>query len=61
MNEPLYRIEYEFTNGWNLIEESAHSLTKQECDRLLQHYLSQGYNPNFMRARREHDIHSQNQ
>lgn len=53
MNEPLYRIEYEFTNGWNLIEESAHSLTKQECDRLLQHYLSQGYNPNFMRARRQ--------
>lgn len=61
MNEILYRIEFEYTNGWNLISESAHSLTKQECDQLLKSYLNQGYNPEFMRVRKELNVSSQNQ
>lgn len=35
MREPLYRIEFEYTTGSSLISESAHSLTREECDRLL--------------------------
>jgi hypothetical protein len=49
----LYRIEYEFSTGWNLIEESAHSLTKEHCDYLISYYLSQGYNPNYLKVRKE--------
>lgn len=46
----LYRIEELYTNGWELIDESATKLTKDECDQRLQHYLIQGYNPNCLRA-----------
>ena len=49
----IYRIEELFTNGWELIDESAQHLTKEECDQLLNYYLSQGYNPNNLRAVRE--------
>jgi hypothetical protein len=46
----LYRIEELFTNGWELIDESATKLTKEQCNQKLQHYLTQGYNPNCLRA-----------
>jgi hypothetical protein len=46
----LYRIEELFTGGWALIDESASNLTKEECDQKLQYYLTQGYNPNYLRA-----------
>jgi len=46
----LYRIEEYFTNGWDLIEESAQKLTKEQCDRLLIHYVNEGRNPNYLRA-----------
>lgn len=45
-----YRIEELFTSGWELIDESASNLTKEQCDQKLQYYLSSGYNPNYLRA-----------
>jgi len=45
-----YRIEELYTNGWELIDESAVQLTKEQCDQLLQEYLERGYNPNCLRA-----------
>jgi hypothetical protein len=49
MNQ-LYRIEELFTNGWELIDESAQKLTKEQCDLRLRDYMNQGYNPNYLRA-----------
>jgi hypothetical protein len=51
--ENLYRIEEYFTNGWELIDESASKLTKDQCDQRLQDYLERGYNPNCLRAVRD--------
>ena len=45
-----YRIEELFTNGWQLIDESATGLTKEECNQKLLHYIETGYNPNYLRA-----------
>jgi hypothetical protein len=49
----LYKIEENFTAGWELIDASAQKLTKEECDQKLRHYLSQGYNPNYLRVVKE--------
>ena len=46
----LYKIEELFTNGWVLIDESASKLTREQCDLMLNNYLSLGYNPNCLRA-----------
>ena len=51
--ENLYRIEEYFTNGWELIDESASKLTKDQCNQRLQDYLERGYNPNCLRAVRD--------
>jgi hypothetical protein len=49
----LYRIEELFSSGWGLIEEDAKQLTKEQCDLLLNNYLSLGYNPKYLRAVRD--------
>lgn len=49
----LYRIEEQFTNSWELIDESSQKLTKEQCDEKLRYYLSQGYNPNYLRVVRD--------
>lgn len=49
MNQ-LYRIEELYTNEWQIIDPSATKLTRKECDNLIHHYLSQGVNPNHLRA-----------
>jgi hypothetical protein len=46
----LYRIEEKFTNGWQLIDEHATKLTKEECQRKLEAYIIEGYNPAYLRA-----------
>lgn len=46
----LYRIEELFTNGWELIDESAQKLTKEQCDQRLQDYMEQGFSPKYLRA-----------
>lgn len=50
MIQQLYRIEEFCTDGWQLISDSAVQLTKERCDYLLETYVSQGYNPNHLRA-----------
>jgi hypothetical protein len=46
----LYKILQMFTNEWELIDEKAVKLTKEECDHLLNYYVSEGVNPNHLRA-----------
>jgi hypothetical protein len=48
-----YRIEELTTMGWALIEEDAKQLTREQCDLLLNNYLSLGYNPQYLRAVRD--------
>lgn len=50
MSDKRYRIEENFTDGWALIDSSAQNLTREQCDQLIQFYLSQGTNPNYLRA-----------
>lgn len=50
MIEQRYRIEEFCTDGWQLISESAVQLTKEQCNYFLGSYVSQGYNPNHLRA-----------
>ena len=49
----LYRIEEMYSHGWDLIEEDAKQLTKEQCNQRLQNYIAVGYNPNYLRAVRE--------
>jgi len=49
MNQ-LYRIEELYSHGWELIDESAQKLTKEQCDQMLRTYLNHGANPNHLRA-----------
>jgi hypothetical protein len=46
----LYRIEEMYTNGWELIHPTAKQLTKEKCKELLERYLADGHNPNYIRA-----------
>ena len=46
----LYRIEELLTTGWELIDEEAKQLTREQCDERLQQYLFAGYAPNRLRA-----------
>lgn len=50
----LYQIQELTTVGWQLIEEDAQHLTKEQCDLMLNNYLSLGYPPTRLRAVREH-------
>ena len=51
--EQLYRIETFYTDGWALVEENAKHLTKEQCDQMLEYYVSTGHNPNTLRAVRD--------
>lgn len=46
----LYKIEELYTAGWALIDPKASKLTKERCNELLQYYVGEGYNPNYLRA-----------
>ncbi len=46
----LYRIEEYFTDGWALIDVHAQKLTRERCEELLEEYMIQGYNPNYLRV-----------
>ncbi len=52
--ENLYQIQELTTTGWTLIEEEAKGLTREQCDLMLNNYLSLGYSPNRLRAVRDH-------
>lgn len=46
----LYKIEELFTDGWELIHSSAQKLTREECSKKLQRFMSEGHNPNYIRV-----------
>lgn len=51
--ENLYRIEELYTMGWELIEDDAQKLTKEQCDARLKQYMESGINPKYLRAVRD--------
>jgi hypothetical protein len=50
MEQNLYKILQRFTNEWELIDSQAQKLTKEQCDALLNYYVTEGVNPNDLRA-----------
>lgn len=50
MNDKRYRIEEMYSHGWELIDPDSTNLTREQCDAQLQKYISQGVNPNYLRA-----------
>ena len=48
--QKLYKILTFNTNGWNLVEDYANNLTKEQCNSMLQDLVSEGYNPNKLKA-----------
>jgi hypothetical protein len=46
----IYRIEELCTDEWQLIDQSAQQLTKEQCNHMLRYYLDNGMNPNHLRA-----------
>lgn len=55
METQRYKILHQFTNEWELIDSKAVKLTKEQCDALLSQYLSEGINPNYLRAVLDND------
>jgi len=52
MEEQLYRIEEERTNGWFQIDNHG-NLTKQQATQILNQLFREGYNPESIRVVRE--------
>jgi hypothetical protein len=50
MEQRLYKILQQFTNEWELIDPQARKLSKEQCDAMLSYYVSEGVNPNDLRA-----------
>jgi len=48
--ETLYRIEELCTTGWEAVNEH---LTRSEASERIEDLISQGLNPNYIRATRE--------
>ena len=38
------------TTGWTIIDEHAHNLTKEQCDKWIQDLLKGGANPNYFKV-----------
>ena len=45
-----YRVEQRFTTGWGLVSESSFKLTKDEAKKTLETLMSEGVNPDDLRA-----------
>ena len=45
-----YRVEQYFTTGWGVVDERAIKLTKDEARKVLENLLSEGVNPDDIRA-----------
>ena len=52
MEEQLYRIEEERTNGWFQIDNHG-NLTKEQATQILNQLFREGYNPERVRVVRE--------
>ena len=45
-----YRVEQSFTTGWGLVSETSFKLTKDEAKKTLETLMSEGVNPDDLRA-----------
>ena len=45
-----YRVEQYFTTGWGLVSETSFKLTKDEAKKTLETLMSEGVNPDDLRA-----------
>ena len=45
-----YRVEQKFTTGWGLVSETSFKLSKDEARKWLEIKLSEGVNPDELRA-----------
>lgn len=52
MEEQLYRIEEEGTNGWFQVDNHQ-GLTKEQATQVLNQLFREGYNPQRLRVIRE--------
>lgn len=54
MNQELYRIEQNFTDGWGIVDDRMDvTLTKEQCRIRYEYYLSEGVSPQYLRITRE--------
>ena len=44
------RVEQRFTTGWGLVSETSFKLTKDEAKKTLEILMSEGVNPDDLRA-----------
>ena len=45
-----YRVDQRFTTGWGLVSETSFKLTKDEAKKTLETLMSEGVNPDDLRA-----------
>ena len=45
-----YRVEQQFTDGWNIVSKDAIKLSKDEARKWLERMLAEGVNPDELRA-----------
>ena len=45
-----YRVEQRFTTGWGLVSETSFKLTNDEAKKTLEILMSEGVNPDDLRA-----------
>ena len=45
-----YRVEQNFTTGWNVVSEKAIKLSKDEAKKVLEELMAEGVNPDELRA-----------
>ena len=45
-----YKIMCSATTGWTIIDQLAHNLTKEECDKWIGDLLKGGANPNYFKV-----------
>ena len=45
-----YKIMCSATTGWTIIDQHAHNLTKEECDKMLDNAFKAGANPQYIKV-----------
>ena len=45
-----YRVEQQFTDGWNIVDKDAIKLSKDEAKKWLEAMMAEGVNPDELRA-----------
>jgi len=45
-----YRVEQNFSTGWNIVDKDAIKLSKDEARKVLERLMNEGVNPDELRA-----------